>query len=99
MGRQNFQKLEKGKKFSSGETEFPQGRGGTYDTFEDTFLNRPVEKGSEKKRREEKRRKEGYLVPRGSLAGRLATAATAEGGQRKQQRRRRWLEGLLRPPY
>lgn len=53
----------------------------------------------ERKRREEKRRKEGYLVPRGSLAGRLATAATAEGGQRKQQRRRRWLEGLLRPPY
>jgi len=40
-----------------------------------------------------------YLVPPGSLAGRLATAATAEGGQRKQQRRRRWLEGLLRPPY
>lgn len=40
-----------------------------------------------------------YLVPPGSLAGRLAIAATAEGGQRKQQRRRRWLGGLLRSPY
>lgn len=40
-----------------------------------------------------------YLVPPGSLAGRLATAATAEGGQRKQRRRRRWLGGLLRSPY
>lgn len=50
-------------------------------------------------RRKKRIELEGYLVPRGSLAGRSATAATAEGGQRKQQRRRRWLEGLLRPPY
>ena len=56
-------------------------------------------KTERERERERSIQKESYLGPRGSLAGRSATAATAEGKQRKQQRRRRWLEGLLRPPY